>query len=110
MPYYASGGRRAGEQGRQEDRAQLVTFDAARAAAARRGFDGVGFAPMPEFGIVALDFDHCVTHGEIHEGVQALLTDTYAEYSPSGTGVRAYAADPERAAALWARTEEWLAS
>jgi NAD(P)-dependent dehydrogenase (short-subunit alcohol dehydrogenase family) len=28
----------------------------------------------------------------------------------SGTGVRAYAADPERAAALWARTEEWLAS
>jgi hypothetical protein len=90
VPYYASGGRRSGEQGRPEDRAQLVTFDAARAAAARRQFDGVGFAPLADLGIVALDFDHCVLDGQVHPTVAGLLADTYAEFSPSGTGVRAF--------------------
>ena len=90
IPYYVSGRKRTGQQGRAEDREQLVTFDAARAAAARRGFDGVGFAPMPDFGIVALDFDNCVTNGQIHPQVAELLTNTYAEFSPSGQGIRAF--------------------
>lgn len=91
MPYYASGGRRSGVQGRPEDRASLVTFDEARSAASRRGFDGVGFAPLAEFGIVALDFDGCVADdGTIHPEVLAVVQSTYAELSPSGKGIRAF--------------------
>lgn len=88
VPYYAGGGRRHGVQGRPEDRQQLVTFDAAVAAAARRGFDGVGLALMPEFGVTALDFDACVASGM--PDVLRLVGHTYAEYSPSGQGVRAF--------------------
>lgn len=91
VPYYAAGGRRYGNHGTPEDKRQLVTFDAARAAAARRGFDGVGFATLVEFGICALDFDNCVNDsGEITPEVQGLLGSTYAELSPSGHGVRAF--------------------
>ena len=90
VPYYSNGRKRTGQQGRPEDREQLVTFEAARNAAARRGFDGVGFAPMAEFGIVALDFDGCVTGGRVHPEVAELVSNTYAEFSPSGQGVRAF--------------------
>jgi hypothetical protein len=77
-------------QGRPEDRQQLTTFDAARAAAVRRGMDGIGFCPMPEWGITALDFDRCVTDGGLHPDVERVVAGTYAEYSPSGIGVRAF--------------------
>ena len=90
VPYYAAGGKRHGVQGRPEDRAALVTFEAAKAAAARRGFDGIGLALMPDFGITALDFDHCMIDGAPHLDVERLVADTYAEYSPSGQGVRAF--------------------
>lgn len=90
VPYYADGGRRQGPQGSAQDRAQLVTFDAALAAAKRRGFEGVGFATLPEFGIVALDFDNCMVDGGVHPEVEKLVSSTYAEYSPSGNGVRAF--------------------
>lgn len=90
VPYYANGGRRHGEQGDARDLANLVTFDAAKAAAARRGFDGVGFATLAQFGICALDFDNCITAGKIRPEVEALLGETYAEYSPSGQGIRAF--------------------
>lgn len=89
VPYYANGARRHGVQGRPEDRQQLVTFDAAKAAAARRNMYGVGFCPMPEWGIVALDFDRCVGTPADAE-VERLVAGTYSEYSPSGTGVRAF--------------------
>lgn len=90
VPYYLAGGRRFGDHGTPEDRRQLGTFDAARSAAARRGFDGVGFATLADFGICALDFDNCVTDGDILPDVQDLLGTTYAELSPSGCGVRAF--------------------
>jgi hypothetical protein len=90
VPYYANGGKRHGEQGGPKDTANLVTFDAAKAAAVRRGYDGVGFAALPQFGICALDFDDCITDGKIHPDVEQLLVDTYAEFSPSGKGVRLF--------------------
>lgn len=91
MPYYArSGVVRNGTQGSYEDRAQLVKFDEAIAAARRGDYDGVGLALMPEFGIVALDFDACVDGGHVLPEVERLVTGTYAEYSPSGSGVRAF--------------------
>ena len=89
VPYYAAGGKRHGVQGRPEDRAQLVTFDAACAAAARRGFDGVGLCLMPEFGIVVVDFDDVVTSRGLHPDVAELVSTTYAEYSPGGSGAHA---------------------
>jgi hypothetical protein len=90
VPYYTAGNRRHGVQGRPEDRQQLTTFDAARAAAVRRGMDGLGFAPMPEWGITALDFDKCIEGGGLHPEVERVVAGTYAEYSPSGVGVRAF--------------------
>jgi putative DNA primase/helicase len=108
VPYYIAGGRRQGVQGSPEDRARLVTFDAARVAAARQGMDGVGYALLPGCGVVALDFDRCVTDGALHPKVRALLADTYAEYSPSGEGVRAFFAgelgndkDPATPSSAW---------
>ena len=89
VPFYASGARRHGKQGTAQDRQQLVTFDAARAAAARRNMDGVGIALMPEWGLTALDFDNCVlASGELHPDVSAIACQSYAEWSPSGRGVR----------------------
>jgi hypothetical protein len=89
IPFYASGEKRAGQNGSPTDRAKLTTFEAARTAAARRGFDGVGLALMPEFGITVLDFDHCVHGDQVDAEVLEMVADTYAEMSPSGTGVHA---------------------
>lgn len=89
IPYYASGARRAGQQGSPDDRRSLVTFDAARSAAARKGMDGVGLALLPELGVCALDFDKCVLpSGELQPEVAAIAAQSYAEWSPSGQGVR----------------------
>lgn len=90
VPYYANGNKRAGEQGAPKDVASLVTFDAAKAAAARRGFDGVGFATLPQFGICALDFDDCIIEGKVHPDIEPLVLSTYAEFSPSGKGIRLF--------------------
>ena len=91
VPYWAAGGRRAGKQGSPDDRAQLVDFETARTAAQSRGFAGVGFALMPDFQIVALDFDHCIDDaGNVHPEVAAVCGSSYAEVSPSGKGVRAF--------------------
>ena len=91
VPYYVDGGKRHGKQGTPEDRAKLTTFAAAKAAAARRGMTGVGLALMPEWEITALDFDHCVSaDGSLPPEVAAIAHRTYAEYSPSGKGIRAF--------------------
>ena len=91
VPYYVDGGRRFGQQGGPVDRAKLTTFADARDAAARRGFDGVGLAMLHDWGITALDFDACVdADGRLPPEVEAVVCNTYAEYSPSGLGVRAF--------------------
>ena len=91
VPYYADGRKRVGRQGSPEDRAKLVTFDAARAAASRRGFDGLGLAMLPDWGLTALDFDNVVgPDGKLPDEVREIVTRTYAEFSPSGSGIRAF--------------------
>lgn len=87
VPYYTGGGKRWGDQGSPRDRAKLTTFDAALAYAIRGGFDGVGLALLPEFNLVALDFDDCLPH---MTAIESLVAGTYAEFSPSGQGVRAF--------------------
>lgn len=90
MPYYLSGSVRNKTHGSAEDRALLATFDEAKEFAEKHDFAGVGLALMPEFGVTALDFDNCVKDGVIDPRVEQLTTGTYAEFSPSGLGVRAF--------------------
>jgi hypothetical protein len=91
VPYYADGGKRYGANGSPNDRAKMVKFAAARDAAAKRGMSGVGLALMPEFGITACDFDHCVdADGNVPDEIAQIAARTYTEYSPSGVGVRAF--------------------
>jgi hypothetical protein len=90
VPYWTDGTIRHGQQGSPTDRSRLTTFASARDAAARKGYDGVGFAPLPDFGYTFLDFDHCVgPKGEIPPEIEHVVARTYAEYSPSGQGIRA---------------------
>jgi len=89
VPYYVNGSKRYGVQGRLEDRQNLVTFEAARAAAVKRGFDGIGHACLDgDFTVV--DFDRCAVNGKLNPVIEALASDTYAEYSPSGEGIHLY--------------------
>lgn len=89
VPYYVGGGRR-GAHGTQDDRNRLTTADAAIAYAARKGFDGIGLAMLADWGIIALDFDNAAGGGRVREDVNSLVSITYAEFSPSGLGVRAF--------------------
>ncbi len=91
VPHYADGSVRRGTQGSPADRAALVTYAEARAAAARHGSAGVGLAMLSEHCIVALDFDNCTDeNGAIDSTVLDTVAGTYAEVSPSGRGVRAF--------------------
>lgn len=79
------------EQGHPLDTGSLVTFSEAVRVVRDRGYTGLGFAPVASGGIVALDFDSCVVDGVITDSrIEALISDTYAEFSPSGTGLRAF--------------------
>jgi hypothetical protein len=89
MPYYANGGRRAGKQGSDEDRAKLTTYALAKAQAAKRGMTGIGIALLEGHDIVAVDVDNCVVDGKVPKEILDAVGMTYAEYSPSGRGVRA---------------------
>jgi putative DNA primase/helicase len=88
VPYYPSGSPRSFTHGSEADRAALVTFEEACAARDRGRFDGVGIAMLNDE-LVALDFDHCVRAGVVDPAVESMLSGTYCELSPSGTGVRA---------------------
>jgi putative NADH-flavin reductase len=89
VPYYPTGERRHGTQGAPQDMAKLTTFAAARDAAIKGGFDGVGFAHTLAGGVVTLDFDACVTDGVVRPDILSLVESTYAEFSPSGQGIHA---------------------
>jgi hypothetical protein len=91
VPYYVDGGRRYGVQGSPQDRGKLTTFAMARDEAMKRGFDGIGLALMPDWGVTALDFDKCVgPNGVMPHEIVEFIGDTYSEDSPSGEGVRAF--------------------
>lgn len=91
VPYYVNGSVRTGTQGDAADRAALASFDDAVAALATGKWTGLGFAMLPDWGLVALDFDNAVDEaGEILPEVESLITGTYAEMSPSGKGVHAF--------------------
>lgn len=88
-PYYPNGGKRYGKQGGGEDRAKLTTYALAKAQAAKRGMSGIGIALLEGYDIVAVDVDNCVVDGKVPPEILDAIGMTYAEYSPSGRGVRA---------------------
>lgn len=96
VPYYAWSGKRRGKQNTPDDIRQLVGFTEAKACAAKRGTEwGVGLAMIKGSPVTALDFDRCVTRNErgdfiVKTEVDAMVVGTYAEISPSGTGIRAF--------------------
>lgn len=93
VPFYAGSREARGRHGAEQDREQLVGFTVARAAAEQHGFDGVGLAMLPEWGITALDFDDCIgLDGRVNARVLELCSGTYSETSPSGKGIRAFVA------------------
>lgn len=97
VPFYLSGQPRSGDQGTPEDLANLGTFEDAVRVCAARGYSGLGFAILAGSGLVALDFDHCVKDGRIlDQRIERLISGTYAEVSPSGTGLRAFFAGDVR--------------
>jgi putative DNA primase/helicase len=90
VPYYPeTGKRRRGRNGTPEDRAQLVDFDTAVATLRRGGYDGIGFAPMPEWGIDVIDFDECI-NSHVDPFIEQLAAETYVEVSPSDLGAHAF--------------------
>ncbi len=90
VPYYVSGGKRFGTQGNPEDREKITTFEVALARLREGGYDGLGLAMLGQ-GIVGLDFDSCRdAAGIVAPWVLDMCSSTYAEISPSGTGVRVF--------------------
>jgi hypothetical protein len=91
VPHYLNGTKRHGVQGGEQDRAHLATFDDALIALESGGYDGIGLAMLPEWGIVGGDFDDCIDYnGVIAPHVLEHVQGTYAEKSPSDKGIRAF--------------------
>lgn len=96
VPYRADGRGKA----RSNDPATWGTFDAALARyAADRSWAGLGYVFAADDPFCGVDLDDCVFRGEVSAPAWALLARlcSYAEVSPSGTGVKAVfeAARPE---------------
>jgi hypothetical protein len=93
VPYYTNGRRRHGTQGSDADREKLATFDEAVKAYSRGGYAGIGLAMLPDWNLVGIDLDGCISDGDdISAEAEALLNaaETYTEVSPSGTGLRMF--------------------
>lgn len=77
--------------------ATWCTFEVARTAYGRGGFDGAGIVLTGEplgngLYLIGMDFDHCLNGGVLDEDPRRAIDrlDTYAEISPSGEGVRLF--------------------
>jgi len=85
----------AGTLAKTNDASTWSDFDTALAAYRTRGWDGLGFVPTVEAGIVAVDLDKCRNKrtGGIKKWAQEYIDqlDTYCELSPSGLGFRLFA-------------------
>ncbi len=87
-PPYQPDGRLAESNGP----ATWSTFETVVAAYQRGGFDGIGIVLSGD-GLVGVDFDHCVEDSAIADWALAVIKrlGSYAEVSPSGTGIRVLA-------------------
>jgi hypothetical protein len=69
------------------------------ALGAAAGHAGVGFQMLGAPGVVGIDIDHCIDaagkFNEVATKILAALPDTYAEITPSGTGLRLFCSRAE---------------
>lgn len=76
------------------DHKTWATLGAAFAAyqSGGKGFRGVGIVLDGTDGLIGIDIDHCVEDGQISPQAAEIMEkfSTYAEFSPSGTGIRAF--------------------
>lgn len=91
IPYYVMGGRRTGGQGDDRDRQRLATLAVVRRAYERGGWSGVGFAFLPDDGLIGIDIDGAIdpATGAVTERCAAIIKAcaSFTEVSPSGKGV-----------------------
>ena len=74
-----------------QDTAHLGTLQQALEAAPRFDAHGIGFSFIKGCGLIGLDFDDCITDGQIHPSVVELVNGLgYAEVSPSGSGIKVW--------------------
>ena len=90
IPYYVRGGRRTGGQGSDSDRERLATLEVVRRAFERGSWSGVGFAFLPDDGLIGIDIDGAIDPetGEVTDRLQRIVgaCASFTEYSPSGKG------------------------
>ncbi len=91
IPYYVMGGRRTGGQGDDRDRQRLATLAVVRRAYERGGWSGIGFAFLPDDGLIGIDIDGAIDPdtGHMSERCAAIIQacKSFTEYSPSAKGV-----------------------
>ena len=89
VPYRVSGAR--ADPGNV---AHLTDYTTAYDTYLQGGYDGVGKSVMED--IFVVDIDHCVENGEINDFAKEILEQlgTYAEVSPSGTGIHIWGRAP----------------
>lgn len=91
VPYYANGARRTGGQGSDRDRSRLVTLPRAIQAMQKGGYTGIGFAFLPDDGLIGVDLDKVIDTetGEVSRRALEIIAAcaSYTEYSPSRAGV-----------------------
>lgn len=83
VPYYSNGKKRHGKQGDDADRAALSTIEDAKHQL-DFGFDGIGFAFLPNDGLIGIDID---SNADKELAAKIIAgCNSYTEVSPSGTG------------------------
>ncbi len=91
VPYYVMGGRRTGGQGEDRDRQRLATLAVVRRAYERGNWSGIGFAFLPDDGLIGIDIDDAIdlATGEVSERCASIIkaVSSFTEYSVSGEGV-----------------------
>lgn len=94
VPYYPGGGRRAGDQGTDRDRMRLAVLKVAQRVYERGGWSGIGFAFLPDDGLIGIDIDKQfdAETGEMSPRCRGIVEafNTYTEISPSGKGLHLY--------------------
>ena len=83
-----------GRKAKSNDPATWADFDAALAACRGRKLDGIGYVFAVDGSEAGVDLDDCrdAATGEVQSWAADLIAtlDSYAEVSPSGTGVKVY--------------------